>query len=357
MKVVSIVGARPQFIKAAVFSRQVRQSHEEILIHTGQHFDEDMSSVFFKELSIPEPEYNLGIGGGAHGEQTGRMLIAIEPILQNVKPDWVVVFGDTNSTLAGALAAAKLHYPIAHIEAGLRSFNRKMPEEINRVLTDHVSDLLFVPSDASRRNLLREGIQDGIHAVGDIMVDAVLYMAHRLREGEISVSYPFVRPQRFYLATVHRANNTDEPERLRTIISGFNRLDCSVVWPVHPRTRKRMQELGIDAGENVLPISPVSYAASVDLLMGAEALLTDSGGMQKEAYVLGTPCITLRDETEWTETVDAGWNTLVGASPEGILRAAQAARFVREKSRPDLYGSGDAGTKIVSIMANNVSRT
>ena len=350
MKVVSIVGARPQFIKASPLSRELRRRHHEILVHTGQHYDHGMSDVFFEELGMPAPDHHLGIGSGAHGAQTGAMLAAIETVLQKESPDAVIVYGDTNSTLAGALAAAKLHIPVAHVEAGLRSFNRRMPEEINRVLADHLSRWLFAPSEVSRQQLAQEGICQGVHVVGDIMVDALrLHGAHAAVRSEALTRHG-LRTGAYYLATVHRAENTDEASHLDRIFRVFEALDRPVALPLHPRTEKRVTELGIAIGSNVRVLAPQGYLDMLALQRGAACVLTDSGGIQKEAYYLRVPCVTLRNETEWVETVATGWNTLAGTDPERIL-AAVAGRVDHDAPHPDLYGDGMTAQRVVEILS------
>jgi UDP-GlcNAc3NAcA epimerase len=323
MKVVSIVGARPQFIKAAVLSRELRKEHTEILVHTGQHYDANMSDVFFEELDIPKPEYHLGIGSGSHGQQTGAMLAAIEAVLVKEQPDWVLVYGDTNSTLAGALAAAKLHYRVAHVEAGLRSFNRAMPEEINRVLTDHVSDLLFCPTQTAVDNLKAEGIERGVHLVGDVMYEALMWAVERASVTSTILERLNLTPKQYLLATVHRAENTDDPERMAGILEAFNQIDEIIVWPVHPRTREKLKKMNWQRGNHLHLIEPVGYMDMAILESAASKILTDSGGIQKEAGWLGIPCITLREETEWIETVSNGWNILVGSNATAILSAVK----------------------------------
>ena len=350
MKLVSIVGARPQFIKASPLSRELRLRHHEILVHTGQHYDHEMSDVFFEELGIPAPDHHLGIGSGPHGAQTGAMLAAIETVLQKESPDAVLVYGDTNSTLAGALAAAKLHMPVAHVEAGLRSFNRQMPEEINRVLADHLSTWLFSPSEASRQQLAQEGICQGVHVVGDIMVDALrLHGARATARSEALARYQ-LEAGTYYLATVHRAENTDEAGNLYRIVGALGVLDKPVALPLHPRTEKRLTELGVAIGANVRVLAPQGYLDMLALQRGAACVLTDSGGIQKEAYYLHVPCVTLRNETEWGETVATGWNTLAGTDPERIL-AAVAQRPHRDTPHPDLYGDGMTARRIVEILS------
>jgi len=356
MKVVSIVGARPQFIKASPLSRELRLRHHEILVHTGQHYDRDMSDVFFEELGMPVPDYHLGIGSGPHGAQTGAMLAAIETVLQKESPDAVIVYGDTNSTLAGALAAAKLHLPVAHVEAGLRSFNRRMPEEINRVVTDHLSAWLLAPSEVSRQQLAQEGIVQGVHVVGDIMVDALHLHGPRAAERSEALARHQLRAGTYYLATVHRAENTDEGGNLRQIFDALGALDRPVILPLHPRTEKRMAELGVALGANVQVLAPQGYLDMLALQRGAACVLTDSGGIQKEAYYLRVPCVTLRTETEWVETVATGWNTLVGTDPERIL-AAVARRPAPGTPHPDLYGDGMTAGRIVEILSAEPTRS
>lgn len=322
MKIVTIIGARPQFIKAAAVSRAIAAHNRvtpisscvnEVIVHTGQHYDEGMSAIFFRELEIPEPAYNLGIGSGPHGQQTGNMLSAIEKVLLAEQPDWVLVYGDTNSTLAGALAAAKLHIPIAHVEAGLRSYNRRMPEEINRIVADQLSTLLLCPSQIAVHNLELEGIKKGVVITGDVMADSLHFSATTVTAHSDILNRLELQPQAYLLATVHRAENTDGSRRLGNILSGFAALNETVIFPVHPRTRKFLNENDYRIPENVRLIDPVGYFDIIALEKSARMLLTDSGGMQKEAYWLKVPCITLRDETEWVETVETGWNVLTGA--------------------------------------------
>ena len=321
MRIFSIVGARPQFIKAAVVSHALAEAGiEELLLHTGQHYDAQMSRVFFDELGIPEPTVNFGVGSGTHAVQTGEMMIHFERfIMENERPDWVMVYGDTNSTIAGAMVAAKLQLPLAHVEAGLRSFNRRMPEEINRVVTDHLSNLLFCPTVTAIENLTSEGITKGVHLNGDVMLDATRFYAARAAAQAPLSDQTNHAPNSFYLATVHRAENTDDPERLRGIFEGFGRLNTPVVIPLHPRTQTRLSAITVPP--NVDLIEPVSYLTMLTLIQGAKKVLTDSGGLQKEAVWLDTPCITLRDETEWVETLEGGWNRLVSADPDRIVEA------------------------------------
>jgi UDP-N-acetylglucosamine 2-epimerase len=341
----SVVGARPQFIKAAPVSRVLRRTHEEVLVHTGQHYDDNMSEIFFRELEIPEPDINLGVGSGPHGEQTGVMMAGIEKVALDVRPDWVLVYGDTNSTVAAALVAAKLHIKVAHVEAGLRSFDRRMPEEINRVLTDHVSDLLLCPTDAAIHNLAREGIDHGVHLVGDVMYDAFLFNLEAARKRDGVLKKLGLAPGAFALATIHRAENADDPARLAAILEGIDRSGMDVILPLHPRTRARLNEV---PPARIRVVDPVGYLDMLALEDAAAVIVTDSGGVQKEAYFLGKPCVTLRDRTEWTETVEAGWNTVVGSDAG---RIAEAIRSFRPKGkRPDLYGDGHAAEKIAELL-------
>lgn len=350
MKLLTIIGARPQFIKAATVSRVVaaRDDIHEVLIHTGQHYDANMSDVFFEEMSIPHPDYNLGIGGGTHGAMTGRQLEAIEQVLLKEEPDYVLVYGDTNSTLAGALAGAKLHIPVAHVEAGLRSFNRKMPEEINRILTDHAASILFTPTETAVKNLLAEGIpEDSIKTVGDVMLDASLFYAARARKPAWFNALG-LGGQAFVLATVHRAENTDDPSRLEQIFNGLSKSDKPVVLPLHPRTRARLSEAGIVPSESVRVVDPVGYLEMVWLESNCDMICTDSGGVQKEAYFFSKPCLTMRDETEWVELVEHGWNQLVGADSESICSGI--ANPKTPQTQTNLYGSGAAAEAIVETL-------
>lgn len=354
LKLVSVVGARPQFIKAAPVSRHIRKKHREILVHTGQHYDLNMSDIFFSELNIPVPDYNLGAGSGNHGRQTGEMLARIEEVLVCQKPDWVLVYGDTNSTLAGALAAVKLQIPVAHVEAGLRSYNRKIPEEINRLLTDHLSSILFCPSDGAVRNLAREGIASGVYKVGDVMYDAILECTELADRKSSVMERLNLREKAYLLVTVHRPSNTDACENLQKIFDTLCSLDFPVVFPLHPRTKRRMKEFGLEEelakAKNILAIEPVGYFDMLILEKNALKILTDSGGVQKEAYLLGTPCITMREETEWLETVEAGWNVLVGTDAAQIRHAVWSPPPLGE--RPSFYGTGQAGRLIAEILSN-----
>jgi len=352
VKVLSIVGARPQFVKAAPLSAALRQQHDEFLVHTGQHYDDAMSASFFRQLNIPEPDVNLNVGSGSHGEQTAAMLVGIETLIQEQQPDWVLVYGDTNSTLAGALAAVKLHIPIAHVEAGLRSFDQTMPEEVNRVLTDHVSTLLFSPTQTGVDNLAKEGIEQGVILTGDIMVDAV-YQALPRAQAESTIHQDLgINPDAPYAAvTIHRPINADHPEKLAAILAGLNALAMPVIFPVHPRTQKAIQALDFTAAPNLHLISPLGYLDMLALVNGAAVLITDSGGLQKEAYLMRTPCITVRSETEWTETVSSGWNRLIEPTQAAMLSAVESAQAHIPTAHPDFYGDGHAAQKIVQAMA------
>jgi UDP-GlcNAc3NAcA epimerase len=347
MKVVTIVGARPQFIKAAALSRALRGKHQEILVHTGQHYDYAMSGAFFDCLQIPPPHVNLGVGSGLHGAQTGAMLTQLEEVLQRERPDWVVVYGDTNSTLAATLAAAKLHLRIAHVEAGLRSFNRWMPEEINRVVADHLSNFHFCPSDTAVANLEAEGVRDNVHMVGDIMLD-VLNWAKERGDGEQTFSRVGLERGKYLLATVHRSENTDDSDRLCRIVDALNALEEPVLFPVHPRAQKMIALSGRTLSPNLRLVPPLNYLEMVTLTGSARLVLTDSGGLQKEAYWLGIPCVTLRDETEWVETVSAGWNCLVGAITQNIIYAVH--HFAPPAAHPPLYGDGCVAERCVGLM-------
>lgn len=348
MKLVSIVGARPQFIKAAAVSRALRRRHHEVLVHTGQHYDYEMSGIFFEGLDIPRPDVNLGVGSGSHGAQTAAMLKGVEDVLLDERPDYVLVYGDTNSTLAGALAASKLSIPVAHVEAGLRSFNRSMPEEINRLVADHLSELLLCPSDTAVRNLAAEGITQNAHLVGDVMLDVLNWAKQRLSETPKILQQLGLVRQGYILATVHRSENTDNLSRLAQILRAFNSLNEPVIFPVHPRTQKAITETGFIVKSNVRLIDPVGYMDMMALARSARMVLTDSGGLQKEAYWLGVPCVTMRAETEWVETVQAGWNTLVGSDSERIIEAVRS--FTPNGTHPALYGDGTASVNCVDLL-------
>jgi UDP-GlcNAc3NAcA epimerase len=353
VKTVAVVGARPQFIKAAVVSRALSErcpDVHEVLVHTGQHYDANMSDVFFDELEIPRPDYNLGIGGGTHGQNTGRMIAGIEEVLLKETPDWVLVYGDTDSTLAGALAAVKLHLPIAHVEAGLRSFDRRMPEEVNRVLTDHVSDLLCTPTDAATRNLANEGIAGPqVVQTGDVMYDAARYYAAKAAAQSTVLERLQLTPGNYVLTTVHRAANTDDPERLRRILEGLARSPLVVVWPLHPRARQQLVSHGLRIPPSVMAIEPVGYLDMTMLEANACLIATDSGGVQKEAYFHRVPCLTLRSETEWVELVSTGWNVLVPSLVADLGQEVSRAR-IKPAEHPELFGTGDAGGHVVRLL-------
>ncbi len=349
MKIVSVVGARPQFVKAAAISRRLRVRHREILVHTGQHYDYEMSGIFFDGLAIPPADVNLAVGSGSHGAQTAAMLQGLEALLAIERPDWLLVYGDTNSTLAGVLAASKVFVPVAHVEAGLRSFNRRMPEEVNRVVSDHLSDLLLCPSETAIRNLGAEGISANVHLVGDVMLDVLHWAGPRVDErGPRALAGLGVQEKRYLLVTIHRAENTDEPARVASIVDALNALDEPVVFPAHPRTRRAMATAGVELSPHVRLIDPLGYVEMMSLTRSARLVLTDSGGLQKEAYWLGVPCLTLRDQTEWVETVEAGWNTLVGADREWIVDAVRTV--APPGSRPDLYGDGGGAERCVDLL-------
>ena len=359
MKVLTVVGARPQFIKAAAVSRVIASlpGHpvHEVLVHTGQHHDENMSKVFFDELGIDVPDHHLGIAGGGHGVMTGRMLQALEPVMLAERPDWVLVYGDTNSTLAGALVGAKLHIPVAHVEAGLRSFNMRMPEEINRAVTDRISDLLLCPTDAALGNLAAEGHHRGAHLVGDVMFDVALRFQEQAEMRSSTLADLGLQAGGYALATCHRAENTDDPMRLRAIFAALGRLaqEFDVVLPMHPRTRKIAEAQNLmDLLGSVRIVEPLSYLDMVALERAARLILTDSGGVQKEAFFYKVPCLTLRDETEWVETVSMGWNRLVAADAEIIVEAAmRACPPVAGMDQPvEPYGDGHAAEAIVHLL-------
>lgn len=362
MKIITIIGARPQFIKASPFSEVFRKGNDEILVHTGQHYDENMSDIFFNELGIPKPDYNLGVGSGNHGIQTGRMLEKIEEIIFRVNPDGMLVYGDTNSTLAGALAASKLHVPVFHVEAGLRSYNKIMPEEQNRVLTDHISNILLCPTQTAVENLAKEGIMSNVFNTGDIMYDTVL------RNIEISKKrysnnvwlddlrnendkIPNFRENEYYLATIHRAENTNDPKKLFKIFSAFEKMGRPVLLPLHPRTRKLIDDLNLKL-DNITLIKPVGYLLMLYLTANAYMVVTDSGGLQKEAFFLKTPCTTLRDQTEWVETLENGWNVLSPIEEDLILERVTRKLDCYNHPQPQLFGDGNAAEYICKTILN-----
>jgi UDP-GlcNAc3NAcA epimerase len=353
MKIVSIVGARPQFIKCAPVSREIRKEHAEILVHTGQHYDPEMSDIFFKELEIPEPDYHLGVGSGNHGRQTGQILIKVEEVLLKETPDIVLVYGDTNSTLAGALAAVKLHIPVAHVEAGLRSFDRTMPEEINRIASDHISDILFCPTQTAVDNLAGEGITQGVYLTGDVMADALHYNIGIAGRKSRILEKLSLKKKEFCVLTVHRPANTDNKTNMTQILEAIGRIPRTVVFPLHPRTKTYLAEYDLwdRMPENIIVTEPLGYLDMLHLIHYAEKILTDSGGVQKEAYILGVPCITLRDTTEWIETLEDGWNVLVGASVREITAAINRSRLTLPAQKHS-FGDGHAAEMIAKkIMA------
>ncbi|MCQ8893253.1 MAG: UDP-N-acetylglucosamine 2-epimerase (non-hydrolyzing) [Methanolinea sp.] len=356
MKVVTIVGARPQFVKCAPLSRELRREHTEVLVHTGQYYDPEMSEVFFSELEIPRPDYNLGVGSDPQGMQTGEILARVEDVPLKEKPGMVIVFGDTNSTLAGALAAAKLHIPVAHVEAGLRSFDSTMPEEINRVVTDHLSDLLFCPTKTAVRNLAHEGITKGVHLVGDVMVDALLHTREVAARRSRVLERFGLSGQKYLVLTVHRPANTDNRENMESILAALGDAGVPVLFPAHPRTRKVLTEYGSwdHLPANVIATEPLGYLDMLQAMAHADTILTDSGGVQKEAYLLGVPCITLRDTTEWVETVGDGWNVLVGADRKRIGEAIRTFRPRKERSM--IFGEEGASGRIVAHLSRLCDR-
>jgi UDP-GlcNAc3NAcA epimerase len=362
LKITTIVGARPQFIKAAAVSRVIRDNYAdeiiETIVHTGQHYDKNMSETFFRDLEIPSPKYNLKISASTHGKMTGRMVEDIEKVLLEEPTDAVLIYGDTNSTLAGGIAASKLHIPVVHVEAGLRSYNRRMPEELNRILSDHISTLLFCPTPIAVENLRREGIDHGVYEVGDVMYDIALFYRDSARKKSNVLSTLGLEGRRFILATCHRAENTDDPTRLRQILEGLSILarNIPVILPLHPRTRAVITKAGLEkltASLTTLP--PLPFLDMLLLEQMAEAIITDSGGVQKEAFFFDVPCITTREETEWTETVECGWNTLVGADANKIVSVFENLK--KNIPKPELYGGGDAASQIVEVLKDYLIKT
>lgn len=352
MKIVTVIGARPQFVKAAVLSHKIREltDWEEVIVHTGQHYDNVMSNVFFEEMGIPKPDYQLNVGSASHGVMTGEMLMGIERILQDECPDWVLVYGDTNSTLAGALASSKLNIPLAHVEAGLRSFNRLMPEELNRIITDRLSQKLFVPSVSSTKNLNKEGITVGIHEVGDIMYDAVVrYSNISGKKAQLASQF---KGKPYVLLTLHRQENTDSKEILQELVEAINQVskEVKVVFPVHPRTKKQLNLYGIRCDAQL--IEPVGYFDMLELIKHSKLVMTDSGGLQKEAYYLNKYCVTLRQETEWTELVEAGVNKLAGSQKDAIVSAARELLRCSEMHSQNIYGDGSTAEKIITSLSS-----
>ncbi|WP_430934249.1 non-hydrolyzing UDP-N-acetylglucosamine 2-epimerase [Saccharicrinis sp. 156] len=359
MKIVTIIGARPQFIKAATISRLINGNNDinEVIVHTGQHYDSNMSDIFFKELIIPKPYYNLGIGGGSHGQQTGLMLIEIEKILFKEKPDWVLVYGDTNSTLAGALAASKIHIPVIHVEAGLRSFNMRMPEEQNRILTDHISSVLFAPTKVAVENLAKEGITSNVVNVGDVMYDAALFYGELAGKNSNALNDYGLYVGNYILTTVHRAENTDDTDRLKRIFSQLEEIARveKVILPLHPRTKKALEGIDYDFGNSTISfINPVGYLDMVALEKNAKMIITDSGGVQKEAYFHKVPCLTLRDETEWVETVEAGCNHII-VDLSTIVKQYEKLTKQTLNFDKNLYGKGNCAQLIINYLRDNLS--
>lgn len=352
MKILSIVGARPEFIQATPISRALREhnEHQEILVHTGQHYDYLMSQTFFDELGIPAPDYNLEVGSGSHGRQTAEMLLSLEEVVLKEQPDLVIIRGDTNSTLAGAIIASKLHIPTAHVEAGERSYDRRMPEEINRLISDCIANVHLCASQVAVERLAAEGIRDSVHWVGDVMLDAMLQNRPVAERHSNILSQLALSPGSYTLVTIHRAANTDDPVRFRQIINALNSVAETIIFPAHPRTRKVLERMGLELAGHVKLIEPVGYFDMMMLEDKARLIATDSGGVQREAYFLGTPCLTLRDETEWTETVDAGWNKLVGADTSHIVDAWFT--FAPPVDQPPIFGDGTAGQKIAKIVTS-----
>jgi UDP-N-acetylglucosamine 2-epimerase (non-hydrolysing) len=352
MKVATIIGARPQFIKMALVSRELRKHFNEVIIHTGQHYDYEMDKIFFEQLNIPSPDYYLGVGSGTHGYQTGEMLKKVEKVLLKEKPDLVLVYGDTNSTLAGALAAAKLHIKVGHVEAGLRSFDRRMPEEINRIITDHISDLLFAPTETAVKNLYNEGIQGGVYLTGDVMYDVLLYYIKIAEKKSQILDTLGLKSREYILTTIHRDENRNE-KSLKEIFNAFLESGELIVFPVHPGTLKVLKTCGIyndlEKSNKILLIEPVGYLDMLVLEKNAKKIITDSGGVQKEAYFLKVPCVTLRDRTEWIETVEDGWNILAGAEKENILKAIREFE-PHDETYAYKFGDGKASEKIVKVI-------
>lgn len=351
--ILTVIGARPQFIKAAVLSRLIRQKYskdfKEILVHTGQHYDENMSDVFFNEMDIPEPDYNLNIGSGNHGKMTGLMLGAIEELLLKIEPDYLLVYGDTNSTLAGALAASKLHIPVVHVEAGLRSFNMEMPEEQNRIVADHLSTFLLCPTDTAVINLNNEGLTTGVFNVGDIMLDASLFYRKKAEITKSKLPEDVKTLEKFFLITLHRAENTDSFDRLSSIVMALNKIENRTgVLPLHPRTKKMLAKWGLSFKDHIKVIEPVGYLDMIRLETSCDFIITDSGGVQKEAYFFKKPCITMRDQTEWVETIGTGANILVGARGKDIIKAIK--KLPMPKNWVGLYGNGNSGKIILEKL-------
>jgi UDP-N-acetylglucosamine 2-epimerase (non-hydrolysing)/UDP-GlcNAc3NAcA epimerase len=354
MRIVTVVGNRPQFVKAAAVSRLLRERADELIVHTGQHYDDELSRVFFEELSVPAPDRELDAGGGTNTAQTARILAALEPVLQELSPALVLVYGDTNSTLAGALAASQAGIPTGHVEAGMRSFDRSMPEELNRVLTDHASELLLCSTKTAMLNLEREGVRGECHLVGDVMADVSLAFRDIAEERSEILDELALAPGSYLAVTAHRAGNVDRPDRLEALVALLEALPAPVVLPLHPRTRERLMAARLmDRLDGIKVVPPLGYLDFMKLARHARAVLTDSGGVQKEAYLLGVPCVTLRDTTEWVETVEAGWNTLVDLDPAAALAALERRP---PADRPELYGGGHAAERVCEVLAAYTQR-
>jgi len=354
-KILTVIGARPQFIKCAPVSKVIRKYFKEVLVHTGQHYDYEMSRAFFEELKIPEPDFNLGIGSDSHSAQTAKMLIALERVVEKIKPDLVMVYGDTNSTLAGSLVASKFLIPLAHVEAGLRSFNRNMPEEINRVCSDRISDILFCPTKTAKKNLEIEGIKKNVFLVGDVMKDLIVHTIKSKKFKGRILENTSLRKEPFCYLTIHRQENTDDAARLKKIFILIGNVKYKVIFPLHPRTRRQINKNKIKMPDNVCIAKPISYFESLAFQMNAEFVITDSGGIQKEAYILGTPCITIRDETEWSETLKNGFNKLAGIDTKKFLSAIDECITLKLKPNINLFGHGDASEKITKIIRKYLS--
>jgi UDP-GlcNAc3NAcA epimerase len=354
MRIVTVVGNRPQFVKAAAVSRLLRERVDELIVHTGQHYDDELSRVFFEELSVPAPDRELDAGGGTNTAQTARILAALEPVLAELSPSLVLVYGDTNSTLAGALAASQAGIPTGHVEAGMRSFDRSMPEELNRVLTDHASELLLCSTETAMLNLEREGVRGESHLVGDVMADVSLAFRDIAEERSAILDELGLEPGSYLVVTAHRAGNVDRADRLEALVALLEALPAPVVFPLHPRTRERLTAAGLmDRLDGIRIVPPLGYLDFMKLARHARAVLTDSGGVQKEAYLLGVPCVTLRDTTEWVETVEAGWNTLVDLDPAAALAALERRP---PEDRPELYGGGHAAERVCEVLGAYTQR-
>lgn len=358
MRVLTLVGNRPQFVKAAAVSRVLRERHEEVLVHSGQHYDDELSAVFFRELGVPAPDHQLQVGSAPDGEQIGRIMHSFEPVATATQADIALVYGDTNTTLAGALSCARMRLPLAHVESGMRSFDDSMPEERNRVLTDHLSDLRLCSTEVAVTNLEREGITEGVELVGDVMADVALAMAPVARQTSEAGSRLGLQPGRYLLVTAHRAGNVDDPEALGRLVEILGALPLPAVFPVHPRTRERLADAGVleqlEQHDSLTLTQPLGYLDFLALLQESAAVVTDSGGVQKEAYLAGIPCVTLRDTTEWTETVELGWNRLVGLDVQQVLAALNGLQ--PPTSRPALYGGGQAARRVVEALGRWASR-